>query len=85
MWIRSSVSLYMMDHAGVHCERVELSPPWFILFGKKQMHGSSLPIFERTDGTFMNETVPVNRYIARHNGYWPTNPRECYDCDYIVE
>jgi len=31
----------------------------------------------------MNETQPVARYIARHNGYYPANPLEAFHCDFI--
>ena len=85
LWGRSSVALFMMAHAKIHVEKVEVGTIWYLTVGKGKMHGCGLPLFERSDGTFMNETVPVVRYIARHNGYWPTNPKDCFECDYIVE
>ena len=43
---------------------------------KKKMDG--LPVGERADGSLMNETHPMARYIARHNGLYPTSPIEAY-------
>ena len=33
----------------------------------------------------MNETVPLGRYIARHHGYYPTDPMEAFKNDWLVE
>jgi glutathione S-transferase len=45
----------------------------------------SLPVVQRSDGTYMKETVPICRYIARHHGYYPTNTLEALRNDWFVE
>ena len=55
---------------------------WYVTGAKKQYGG--LPVAERSDGTFMNETQPLARYIARHNGYYPSDPIEAWYSDYYT-
>ena len=33
----------------------------------------------------MKETVPIARYIARHNGLYPTEPLDAWRNDWIIE
>ena len=33
----------------------------------------------------MKETAAISRYVARHNGLYPTNPQEARECDLMVE
>ena len=65
----------MLDHAGQEHTKEGISlMNWYVMGGKKRFGG--IPVAERSDGTFMNETQPLARYIARHNGYYPANPVE---------
>ena len=72
----------MCDHAGLTIPKKEMTFVNWLFMGAKKNWGGSLPCAERSDGTFMNETQPIARYIARHNGYYPTDPIEQYWCDY---
>ena len=50
----------------------------------KKTYGE-LPVVKRTDGTYMRETVPIARYIARHNDLYPTDEIEIWKNDWIVQ
>ena len=74
----------MLAHTGKHFRYEPQSFPSFLVGGGKKKFGS-LPVIERADGTFFKETVPMARYIARHNGYYPSDPMEAYKNDMFVE
>lgn len=76
-WGRNSVLEFMLDHAGVQVAKEGISLLNFYAMGGKKKYGG-IPVAERKDGFFMNETQPMARYIARHNGYYPVNPWEAY-------
>ena len=84
LFARASPINLMLSHAGKEFKFVAVSvPEWISGVGKKKY--GSLPVVERSDGTFMKETVPIARYIAQHNDYYPVDPMECYKNDWFVE
>ena len=44
-----------------------------------------VPVIQRSDGTYMKDTGPMLRYIARHNNFYPSDPLEAWRCDWLVE
>ena len=50
----------------------------------KKIYGE-LPVVQRSDGSFMKETVPIARYIARHNNLYPKDDIEAWRCDFIIQ
>lgn len=44
-----------------------------------------MPFVQRADGSYMKETVPIARYIARVHGYFPADVLEAFRCDWIVQ
>ena len=78
-WGRKSALEFMMDHAGLPFTVERIHPIKYFTGLNKKMGG--LPVAERSDGKWMHETHPMARYIARHKGYYPTDPLECYYCD----
>ena len=81
---RASPLKFMLSYANVPHENVDISFPKFFVGGVKKRFGS-MPVIERSDGTFMKETPPMARYIARHNGLYPEDPIEAWRNDWIVE
>ena len=81
LWGRKSPIEFMMYKAGLSFEVTRLSLlDYYGPMGAKGKLGG-LPVGIRSDGTFMSETQPIARYIARHCGFYPTNPLECFYCD----
>ena len=75
---------FLLNHANINYERKQKHPVKF-LAGPDKKTFKSLPVLQRSDGTYMNETVPVARYISRVHGYYPANVLEIFRCDQIVE
>ena len=74
----------MCEYVGLEVKYVPVSfAYWFS--GGKSAYGGALPAVKRSDGSYMKETAPISRYLARHNGLYPTNPREARECDLMVE
>ena len=69
----------MLDKSGIPFEVVRISPMSYYTGIKGKLGG--LPVAERHDGLLMQETHPIARYIARTNGFYPTDPLECFYCD----
>ena len=76
-WGRKSAIEFMMDYKGIPFEVQTIGAIAYYTMGIKTKLGG-LPVCERTDGALMNETHPMIRYIARHNGLYPTSPIEAY-------
>ena len=73
----------MLEYNNLTVEKVGLSiVSWYMGGYKKEL--GSIPVAVRSDGTLMSETAPIARYIARHNGLYPTVPIEAYWNDYIT-
>lgn len=81
---RASPIDFLLNHANINYERKQKNAIAFVA-GPDKKAFNSLPVCQRSDGTYMNETVPMARYISRVHGYYPTNPREIFRCDQIVE
>ena len=81
---RATVLDFMLNHAGVKYERKQLHPVSFYAGSTKKTFGG-MPFAQRADGSYMQETVPIARYIARIHGYWPSDPKEAFDNDYLVQ
>ena len=80
---RASALDFLLNHAGIAYERKQIDPIMFYAGSAKKTFGG-LPVCQRTDGSYMFETVPMARYVARHHGYYPTNPKEIYMNDFFV-
>ena len=83
---RGSKVGFIMDLAGMQFEFKPISIGGWVLpvTGNKKKYGG-MPFCIRSDGGIMRETDPIVRYIARHNGMYPTDAREAYQNDLIVE
>ena len=82
-WGRKSALEFMMDYKGIPFEVQGINAVAYYTMGIKKKLGG-LPVCERADGRLMNETQPIARYIARHNGLYPANPLEAYWNDRIA-
>jgi glutathione S-transferase len=74
----------MMDKANIPFEVQRINVLAYYTMGIKKKIGG-LPVAERTDGTLMSDSVPLARYIARHSGFYPTDPMEAFWCDKYTE
>lgn len=83
LWGRKSALEFMMDYCGLHFEVTRLNAIAYYTVGYKEKLGG-LPVAQRTDGFLMNETHPIARYIARHNGLYPEAPLERFWNDKIA-
>ena len=81
---RASPIDFMMNHAGINYERKQIHPVKFF-GGSSKKTFNVLPVLQRSDGSYMRETVPMARYIARTHGYYPSNPVEAFRCDWFVQ
>ena len=82
-WGRCSAIQFMMHRAGLPFEVRGINAIAYYTMGIKAKLGG-LPVAERHDGTLMSETHPIARYVARHNGLYPTNPLDAYYNDKIA-
>ena len=80
---RASPVLFICDFVGLKFKWVPITFAYWFTGGKKAYGG--LPVVKRSDDSFMKETLPIARYIARHNGIYPSNPLECHECDWIAD
>ena len=81
---RSGPIQSFLSHAGVPYEFKPIHPVKWMLGGLKKVH-KSLPTCQRADGTWMLETLPMGRYIARHHDMYPSDPLEAFRCDWLLE
>ena len=83
-WDRVSPIQFLLSYCKMPFRCKEISIIEWTMGPAKRMYGQ-LPVVQRSNGTYMKETVPIARYIARHNSLYPTDDIEAWRCDFIIQ
>ena len=74
----------LLAHKGVKFEDNRIGfPDWPAM--KPKMPGGQVPVLELSDGTMLNQTQSILRYIGKVYGYYSIDPMEAYLIDNNVE
>ena len=80
---KASPLKFMLYHAGKQYKLKEHGIAGWVSY-KKIKYGE-LPCIERSDGTFMKDTLAISRYLAAHFRFMPEESMENFWCDQITE
>merc|ERR1719223_1133468 len=83
---RAEAARMMYSHAKVEFEDIRLTKEQFAEMKEAgKFEFGQLPLLETDDGKSLSQSVAINRYVARTNGYYPEDPVEQWANDSAVD
>ena len=86
-YVRGEPIRMMLTHAGVNFKDHAVTfEEWMGPFSPKPtMPGGQMPCLELKDGTKMGEGYSISRYLGSVHGYYPSDPREAFEVDQLLD